>query len=113
MYDLLDPPKLELQKKHTIEVVVDRFKIRDNFSQRLVESFEIAINLSGGNAVVVNMDDDTSEDLLFSANFACPICGYSMPELTTRLFSFNNPAGACSTCDGLGVQQYFNPDRVL
>ncbi len=111
--DLSDPPKLELQKKHTIEVVVDRFKVRDDLTQRLAESFETALELSGGTAVVADMDDPKAEELLFSANFACPICGYSMRELEPRLFSFNNPAGACPTCDGLGVQQYFDPDRVI
>ncbi|OZI13780.1 excinuclease ABC subunit A [Sodalis-like symbiont of Philaenus spumarius] len=111
--DLSDPPKLELQKKHTIEVVVDRFKMREDLAQRLAESFETALGLSGGTAVVADMDDEKAEELLFSANFACPVCGYSMPELEPRLFSFNNPAGACPTCDGLGVQQYFDPDRVL
>ncbi|PKH22311.1 excinuclease ABC subunit A [Enterobacterales bacterium CwR94] len=111
--DLSDPPKLELHKKHTIEVVVDRFKVRDDLKQRLAESFETALELSGGTAVVADMDDSSAEELLFSANFACPICGYSMRELEPRLFSFNNPAGACQTCDGLGVQQYFDPDRVV
>ncbi|OFC63594.1 excinuclease ABC subunit UvrA [Candidatus Erwinia dacicola] len=111
--DLSDLPKLELQKKHTIEVVVDRFKVRDDLAQRLAESFETALELSGGTAVVTDMDDDAAEELLFSANFACPICGYSMNELEPRLFSFNNPAGACPTCDGLGVQQYFDPERVV
>lgn len=111
--DLSDPPKLELQKKHTIEVVVDRFKVREDLAQRLAESFETALALSGGTAVVADMDDPHVEELLFSANFACPICGYSMRELEPRLFSFNNPAGACPTCDGLGVQQFFDPDRVL
>ncbi|WP_213993710.1 excinuclease ABC subunit UvrA [Sodalis sp. dw_96] len=111
--DLSDPPKLELQKKHTIEVVVDRFKVREDLAQRLAESFETALGLSGGTAVVAEMDNPQAEELLFSANFACPICGYSMPELEPRLFSFNNPAGACPTCDGLGVQQYFDPERVL
>jgi excinuclease ABC subunit A len=111
--DLSDPPKLELQKKHTIEVVIDRFKVRDDLATRLAESFETALELSGGTAVVSDMDDPKAEELLFSANFACPICGYSMRELEPRLFSFNNPAGACPTCDGLGVQQYFDPDRVI
>ncbi|RTF87432.1 excinuclease ABC subunit UvrA [Serratia marcescens] len=111
--DLSDPPKLELQKKHTIEVVVDRFKVRDDMAQRLAESFETALELSGGTAVVADMDDEKADELLFSANFACPICGYSMRELEPRLFSFNNPAGACPTCDGLGVQQFFDPDRVV
>ncbi|MFZ7239512.1 excinuclease ABC subunit UvrA [Avibacterium avium] len=111
--DLSDPPKLELQKKHTIEVVVDRFKVRPDLSTRLAESFETALELSGGTAVVTNMDDPKAEELLFSANFACPHCGYSVPELEPRLFSFNNPAGACPTCDGLGVQQYFDEKRVV
>ena len=111
--DLSDPPKLELQKKHSIEVVVDRFKVRDDMAQRLAESFETALELSGGSAIVADMDDDKAPELLFSANFACPICRYSMRELEPRLFSFNNPAGACPTCDGLGVQQYFDPDRVV
>jgi excinuclease ABC subunit A len=111
--DLSDPPKLELQKKHTIEVVVDRFKVREDLAQRLAESFETALGLSGGTAVVAEMDNPEAEELLFSANFACPICGYSMPELEPRLFSFNNPAGACPVCDGLGVQQYFDPERVI
>jgi len=111
--DLSDPPTLELQKKHTIEVVIDRFKVRDDVAQRLAESFETAIALSGGNAIIADMDDTKAEELLFSANFACPVCGYSMPELEPRLFSFNNPAGACPTCDGLGVQQYFDPARVV
>ncbi|MBC8947126.1 MULTISPECIES: excinuclease ABC subunit UvrA [Xenorhabdus] len=111
--DLSDPPNLELQKKHTIEVVIDRFKVRPDLAQRLAESFETALELSGGTAVVANMDDDQAEELIFSANFACPMCGYSMSELEPRLFSFNNPAGACSTCDGLGVQQFFDPDRVV
>ncbi|CDL85662.1 excinuclease ABC subunit UvrA [Xenorhabdus cabanillasii] len=111
--DLSDPPKLELQKKHTIEVVIDRFKVRPDLAQRLAESFETALELSGGTAVVTNMDDNQAEELIFSANFACPMCGYSMSELEPRLFSFNNPAGACSTCDGLGVQQFFDPDRVV
>ncbi|CDH20386.1 excinuclease ABC subunit UvrA [Xenorhabdus bovienii] len=111
--DLSDPPKLELQKKHTIEVVVDRFKVRADLAQRLAESFETALELSGGTAVIANMDDEQAEELIFSANFACSICGYSMSELEPRLFSFNNPAGACPTCDGLGVQQFFDPERVI
>ncbi|WP_298441008.1 excinuclease ABC subunit UvrA [uncultured Ferrimonas sp.] len=111
--DLSDPPTLELHVKHTIEVVVDRFKVRDDLSQRLAESFDTALELSGGVATVASMDDDGSEPLLFSANFACPKCGYSMTELEPRIFSFNNPAGACNTCDGLGVQQFFDEERVV
>ncbi len=111
--DLSDPPKLELQKKHTIEVVVDRFKVRSDLATRLAESFETALELSGGTAIVADMDNPKAEELMFSANFACPHCGYSVPELEPRLFSFNNPAGACPTCDGLGVQQYFDASRVV
>ncbi|EIA3186351.1 excinuclease ABC subunit UvrA [Vibrio parahaemolyticus] len=110
--DLSDPPTLELHKKHTIEVVVDRFKVRPDLQQRLAESFETTLELSGGIAVIAPMDGD-GEEIVFSANFACPQCGYSMQELEPRLFSFNNPAGACGTCDGLGVQQYFDPSRVI
>lgn len=110
--DLSDPPTLELHKKHTIEVVVDRFKVRPDLQQRLAESFETTLELSSGIAVVAPMDGD-GEEIIFSANFACPQCGYSMQELEPRLFSFNNPAGACGTCDGLGVQQYFDPSRVI
>lgn len=111
--DLSDPPALELHKKHTIEVVVDRFKVRPDLQQRLAESFETTLELSGGIAVVGWMDETDQEEIVFSANFACPKCGYSMQELEPRLFSFNNPAGACGTCDGLGVQQYFDPSRVI
>ena len=111
--DLSDPPELALQKKHTIEVVVDRFKVRSDLATRLAESFETALELSGGTAVVTDMDNPKAEELVFSANFACPHCGYSVPELEPRLFSFNNPAGACPTCDGLGVQQFFDESRVV
>ncbi|MBF9001338.1 excinuclease ABC subunit UvrA [Vibrio nitrifigilis] len=110
--DLSDPPALELQKKHTIEVVVDRFKVRSDLQQRLAESFETALELSGGVVIAAPMSGE-GEEQVFSANFACPHCGYSMQELEPRLFSFNNPAGACPTCDGLGVQQYFDEDRVV
>ena len=111
--DLSDPPELALQKKHTIEVVVDRFKVRSDLATRLAESFETALEPSGGTAGVADMDDPKAEELVFSANFACPHCGYSVPELEPRLFSFNNPAGACPTCDGLGVQQFFDESRVV
>jgi len=110
--DLSDPPPLELQKKHTIEVVVDRFKVREGLEQRLAESFETALELSGGTALVAPMEGN-GDTLVFSANFACPHCGYSMQELEPRLFSFNNPAGACSTCDGLGVEQFFDPKKII
>lgn len=111
--DLSDPPTLELQKKHTIEVVVDRLKVRDDLQLRLAESFETALELSGGTVIITPMIAGEAPEQVFSANFACPHCGYSMQELEPRLFSFNNPAGACGTCDGLGVQQYFDPDRVV
>ena len=111
--DLSQPPVLELQKKHTIEVVVDRLKVRDDIQLRLSESFETALALTSGTATVAFMDEPERQQLLFSANFACPHCGYSMQELEPRLFSFNNPAGACQTCDGLGIQQFFDPSRVI
>ncbi|CAB0150585.1 UvrABC system protein A [Pseudidiomarina piscicola] len=112
--DLSDPPALELQKKHTIEVVVDRIKVREGIELRLAESFETALELSGGTAIAAPLDaDSTLEAMVFSANFACPQCGYSMQELEPRLFSFNNPAGACSSCDGLGIEQFFDPQRVI
>ncbi len=111
--DLSDPPTLELHKKHTIEVVVDRLKVREDIQSRLAESFETALALTAGTAKVAFMDEPNREEILFSANFACPYCGYSMQELEPRLFSFNNPAGACQTCDGLGIQQFFDPARVI
>lgn len=107
-----DPPKLDLHKKHDIEVVIDRFKIKDDLQTRLAQSFETAIALSGGTAIVADMDNG-GEELLFSANFACPHCGYSITELEPKLFSFNNPAGACPECDGLGMQQYFEPKLIV
>ncbi|MBU2978098.1 excinuclease ABC subunit UvrA [Alteromonas sp. C1M14] len=111
--DLSDPPELDLRKKHSIEVVVDRFKVRDDLQLRLAESFETALELAGGNAKVAYMDDSDAEEIIFSANFACPHCGYSISELEPRLFSFNNPAGACPTCDGLGTRQFFDPALVI
>ncbi|MGL1958627.1 MAG: excinuclease ABC subunit UvrA [Colwellia sp.] len=111
--DLSDPPTLELQKKHTIEVIVDRLRVRDDIQLRLSESFETTLGLTTGTAKVAFMDEPDREELLFSANFACSHCGYSMQELEPRLFSFNNPAGACQTCDGLGIQQFFDAKRVI
>jgi excinuclease ABC subunit A len=111
--DLSDPPALELHKKHTIEVVVDRLKVRPDIQLRLSESFETALGLTAGTAKVAFMDEPTKEELIFSANFACPHCGYSMQELEPRLFSFNNPAGACQTCDGLGIEQFFDSNRII
>ena len=113
IHELDAPPELELHRKHTIEAVVDRFRVREDLALRLAESFETALKLSGGLARVAWMDDPEAEELVFSANFACPVCGYSLPELEPRLFSFNNPAGACPTCDGLGVEQFFDPERVV
>lgn len=113
IYDLSEPPQLELQKKHTIEVVVDRFRIRDDLKLRLAESIETTLAITNGIVKVANLDDATAQELILSANFACPICGYGIPELEPRLFSFNNPAGACPECDGLGVQQFFDPKRIV
>jgi len=111
--DLSDPPTLELHKKHTIEVVVDRLKVRPDIQLRLSESFETTLGLTAGTAKIAFMDEPDREELLFSANFACPHCGYSMQELEPRLFSFNNPAGACQTCDGLGIEQFFDSNRII
>ncbi len=111
--DLDDTPELDKKKKHSIEVVVDRFKIRPEIAQRLAESLETCLELSGGLVLVMPMDDDNANGLLFSSQFSCPHCGYSLSELEPRLFSFNNPAGACSTCDGLGVKQYFDEGLVV
>ena len=110
--ELDDPPKLELRKKHTIEAVVDRFKVRPDLPIRLAESFETALKLADGMALVVSMDDPGKESV-FSDKYACPHCGYSLSELEPRIFSFNNPKGACSTCDGLGIQPYFDPRLVV
>jgi excinuclease ABC subunit A len=111
--ELDDTPKLDPKKKHTIEAVVDRVKVRNDIAQRLAESFETALRLADGVARVSFMDDPGRDELVFSDRFACTICGYSLAELEPRLFSFNNPAGACSTCSGLGVQQFFDPARVV
>lgn len=112
LYELDSPPKLGLRTKHTIEVVVDRFKVRPDIAQRLSESFENALNLAEGLAIVASMEDQFA-DLVFSSKFACPECGYSLSELEPRLFSFNNPVGACPSCDGLGVDQFFDPERII
>ncbi|QJQ94321.1 MULTISPECIES: excinuclease ABC subunit UvrA [Halomonadaceae] len=110
--ELDDIAPLDKNKKHDISVVVDRIKVRDGLQQRLAESFETALGLADGIAIVHFMDGD-AEDITFSARFACPVCGYSIAELEPRMFSFNNPAGACPTCDGLGVQQFFDPDKLI
>ncbi len=111
--DLDDAPALDKNKKHTIEAVIDRVRVKDDVAQRLAESFETALGLSDGVALVMDMDDEKSEALVFSSRFACPSCGYSISELEPRMFSFNNPAGACGSCDGLGVTQFFDPDLVV
>ncbi|MEE9451594.1 MAG: excinuclease ABC subunit UvrA, partial [Gammaproteobacteria bacterium] len=106
VYELDNVPELELRKKHSIEVVVDRIKVRDDIRLRLTESFETALGISDGLASIHFMDED-QPPIIFSANFACPKCNYSLSELAPRLFSFNNPIGACPSCDGLGVDQFF------
>jgi excinuclease ABC subunit A len=111
--ELDDPPALDLRRKHTVEAVVDRFKVRPEMAQRLAESFETALRLGSGMATVAFIDAPDREPLVFSDKFACNVCGWSLPELEPRLFSFNNPAGACPTCDGLGVKQFFDPARVV
>ncbi len=114
LYELDELPKLDKQKKHSIDVVVDRFKVRGDLQQRLAESFETALKLADGIALVAPMeDDDAAEEMIFSARFACPICGHSISELEPKLFSFNNPAGACPTCDGLGAKQFFDAKRLV
>ena len=114
VYDLDEVPALELRRKHTIEVVVDRIKVREDLKQRLAESFETAIVLTDGLAIISPMDADSAlGEKLFSARYSCPYCDYSLQELEPRMFSFNNPNGACPECDGLGVSQFFDPDRVV
>jgi excinuclease ABC subunit A len=107
------PPALDSKKKHDIEVVVHRFRVRTDLQLRLAESIETALKLSGGIVRVARIDTEDATAETFSASFACPVCGYSIPELEPRLFSFNNPAGACPTCDGLGVEQFFDPAKVV
>jgi excinuclease ABC subunit A len=111
--ELDDPPALDLRRKHTIEAVVDRFKVRPDIGQRLAESFETALRLGNGIASIAFLDEAKRAELVFSDKFACNVCGWSLAELEPRLFSFNNPAGACATCDGLGVKQFFDPARVV
>jgi len=111
--DLDATPDLDKNKKHTIEAVIDRVRVKPDIQQRLAESFETALNLSDGVALVQNMDDSRAQGLVFSARFACPTCGYSISELEPRMFSFNNPAGACESCDGLGMTNFFDPDLVV
>lgn len=113
MYELDQPPKLDLRKKHTIEVVIDRLKVREDIRLRLAESFETALHLAEGIAGLGFMDEPKRPVQIFSSKFACPDCGYSLAELAPRLFSFNSPAGACPTCDGLGVKQHFDPNAIV
>ncbi len=115
IYELDELPDLEKNKKHTIEVVVDRIKVRDDIALRLSESIETSLALSEGLVLAAFMDDEDKNkpDLIFSARFACPVCNYSINELEPRVFSFNNPSGACPSCDGLGIKQFFDVDRVV
>ncbi|MBT5292357.1 MAG: excinuclease ABC subunit UvrA [Cellvibrionales bacterium] len=117
IYDIDEVPVLKKNFKHSVDVVVDRFKVRADLKQRIADSFETALGLAEGVACIGFMDrdpnDESSKDIIFSANYACPECGYSLNELEPRLFSFNNPAGACPDCDGLGVKQYFDLERVI
>ncbi len=110
----LDPlPTLEARRRHRIEAVVDRFRVRPDLRLRLAESLETALALSDGIAVIASLDDEAGGEITFSSRYACPVCGYSVPPLEPKMFSFNNPAGACASCDGLGVKQFFDPARVV
>src|SRR5579864_7990973 len=113
MHDMEALPELDPKKKHTIEAVVDRLRVRSDAAQRLAESFETALRVSGGIARLAFLDEPQREELVFSSRHACPICGYSVPPLEPKLFSFNNPSGACPHCDGLGVEEFFDPQRVV
>jgi excinuclease ABC subunit A len=115
VYDIDDVPALDKKRKHQIDVVVDRFKVKAGLEQRLAESFETALGLADGIALVAPMDSNTGvgEEQTFSARYACTQCGYALSELEPKLFSFNSPAGACPTCDGLGVKQFFDPEKIV
>ncbi len=113
LYEIDDVPTLALRQKHTIEAVIDRFRVREDLKQRLAESFETALRLGEGMATVQSIDDETIPPLLFSSRYSCPVCDYALSELEPRLFSFNSPVGACPECDGLGVSQFFDPARVV
>jgi excinuclease ABC subunit A len=106
-------PKLDPKKKHTVEAVIDRFRVKRDVGQRLAESFETALRLADGVAKVAFLDEPARAELVFSSRHACPVCGYSVPPLEPKLFSFNNPAGACPACDGLGCKEFFDPERVV
>ena len=111
--ELDQAPKLDVRRKHTVEAIVDRFRVRPDLTQRLAESFETALRLGAGVARVAFMDDAERSELVFSNKFACPICNYSLTELEPRLFSFNSPIGACPSCDGLGTQDFFDPEKIV
>ena len=111
--DLDDLPDLDKNKKHRIEVVVDRFRIRQDINIRLADSFETAVRVAGGTAYLSFIDEPGRQEIQFSANYACPQCGHSVAELEPRLFSFNNPIGACRDCEGLGVKQVFDPSTLI
>ncbi|MBC7990113.1 MAG: excinuclease ABC subunit UvrA, partial [Luteimonas sp.] len=113
LYEIDEVPPLALRVKHTIEAVIDRFKVREDMKQRLAESFETALKLGDGMAIVQSLDDADAAPLLFSSKYSCPVCDYSLPELEPRLFSFNSPVGACPGCDGLGVSEFFDPARIV
>jgi excinuclease ABC subunit A len=113
LYEIDQVPALGLRNKHTIEAVIDRFKPRADLKQRLAESFETALKLGDGMASVMEIDNDKSAPILFSSKFSCPVCDFSLPELEPRLFSFNSPMGACPSCDGLGIKDFFDPSRVV
>jgi len=113
LYDLDEVPALSLRKKHTVEVVIDRIKVRNDLQLRLAESFETALKLTDGLVSIAFIDKSDKPDQIFSAKFACTQCGYSLSELEPRLFSFNSPVGACKKCNGLGVQQFFDADKVV
>src|SRR5690606_21666719 len=113
VYGIDEVPTLALRQKHTIEAVIDRFRVRDDLKQRLAESFETALKLGDGMAEVRPLDDPEAQALLFSSRYSCPVCDYALPELEPRLFSFNSPVGACPDCDGLGMSEFFDPDRVV
>jgi excinuclease ABC subunit A len=113
IYELDDPPNLELNQKHTIEIVIDRFKVRPEMKLRLAESFEMSLKIADGVTYIASLEKDKEKEIVFSDRYACNICGYSLTELEPRLFSFNNPNGACKACDGLGLKQFFDPKKVV
>jgi excinuclease ABC subunit A len=113
LYEIDEVPALALRQKHSIDAVIDRFRVRDDIRQRLAESFETALKLGDGMAMVLPLDEADAPPMLFSSKYSCPVCDYSLPELEPRLFSFNSPVGACPECDGLGMSQFFDPARVV